>query len=163
MGYIFDLDQTIVDSSIAEEYRKQRNWTTVYSMVPRFRVYEGINEVLGILRKKGEKVCVVTSSPEKYCRAVLKEFGIQAYATVCYHDTKHHKPSPEPILRAVEILRENPEDVVSIGDAENDIIASRKAGVISCLALWGRQSDRMEVGADYIFRTVHDLREYVSK
>ena len=163
MAYIFDLDQTIVDSSIAERYRNQRQWSTVYTLIPQFRLYEGLDEIFKILHERGEKICVVTSSPEKYCRTVLKQFNIRADCIVCYHDTKFHKPHPDPILKAVELLGGSPQDIISIGDVEKDIVASNAAGVISCLALWGGQAAdaNSNVAADYVFETVADLKQYI--
>lgn len=161
MAYIFDLDQTIVDSSIAEGYRKQREWRTVYLLIPQFRVYEGIDEIFEILHEKGERICVVTSSPRNYCEAVLRQFGIRVDGLVCYHDTKLHKPHPDPIIEAVKLLGEDPENVVSVGDEEKDVIASKAAGVISCLALWGSQAGNVNVAVDYVFEKVADLKEYI--
>lgn len=161
MGYIFDLDQTIVDSSIAEDYRRLREWPKVFSLIPRFKLYEGIDEIFQILHGKGEKICVATSSPANYCRNVLKQSGLRTDFLVCYHDTKQHKPHPAPILRAAELLGDNMKDIISIGDSEKDIAASNAAGVISCLALWGKYADNASASADYVFYTVDELKNYI--
>lgn len=161
MTYIFDLDQTIVDSSIAEVYRRKREWGRVYLLIPQFKLYDGLREVFNILRERGEKICVVTSSPKKYCNMVLKHFDICVDCAVCYHDTKLHKPNPDPIIKAIELLGEKPENIASIGDDENDIIASNAAGVISCLAYWGRKCHGVNVDADYKFGSVEELKEFI--
>ena len=67
MGVIFDLDQTIIDSSIAYEYRKNRNWTKVYTLIPKMKPYEKVVELIKILISQGTEVAVVTSSPRTYC------------------------------------------------------------------------------------------------
>ncbi len=54
MAYIFDLDQTLVDSSIAEQYRNQGEWKSVFSMISQFELYEGIDDVFRILHEKKE-------------------------------------------------------------------------------------------------------------
>lgn len=41
-GLILDLDQTLVDSSVATEARRCRDWQRVYSLIPSFRMYQGI-------------------------------------------------------------------------------------------------------------------------
>ena len=38
-GLIFDLDMTLVDSSIAETARKNRRWGDVYNLIPQFTLY----------------------------------------------------------------------------------------------------------------------------
>lgn len=161
MAYIFDLDQTIVNSSIAEEYRRKGEWKIVYSLIPEFYVYEGIYDIFEILHSKNEKICVVTSSPKNYCDLVLNHFNIRVNNMVCYHDTKSHKPHPEPINKAIELLGESPQKIVSIGDSDKDVLAANAAGVISCLALWGRQTDENKVSADYTFESVADLKKFI--
>lgn len=161
MTYIFDLDQTIVDSSVAEKYREQREWGTVRTLIPKFKLYDGIDEIFKLLHERGERICVVTSSPESYCKSVLRHFNINVDCTVCYHDTKKHKPNPEPIIKAIELLGETPSNIISVGDAESDIIASKRAGVVSCLANWGRTQSNIDTIADYVFDSVKDLKNYI--
>lgn len=162
MAYIFDLDQTIVNSSIAEEYRRRGMWNIVYSLIPEFYVYEGIYDIFDILHAKNEKICVVTSSPQKYCESVLTQFKIRVNNMVCYHDTKLHKPHPDPINKAISLLGEDPQKIVSIGDADKDVLAAKAAGVISCLALWGRGKGEIMASADYTFKSVADLKKFIT-
>ncbi|GAB4219388.1 MAG: pyrophosphatase PpaX [Candidatus Microgenomates bacterium] len=61
--------------------------------------------------------------------SVLKEFENNFKVVVYFDDTKNHKPNPEPILFALRKLKLKPSEVVYIGDAESDIIASKAAGV----------------------------------
>lgn len=162
MGVIFDLDLTIVDSRIAEEYRIKREWNKVYSLIPQMKIYDGIIELINTLQATNINIAIVTSSPRPYCEKILNFFEISNVVTVCYHDTKLHKPNPEPIFKAIELLSENPKNIYSIGDEEKDIIASKCAGVISCFALWGRNSPICE-DADYYFNTVEELRKFLLK
>ena len=60
-------------------------------------------------------------------------------------------------------MNENGNNVISIGDADNDIIASNKAGVISCLALWGREDKSRSENADIVFENVEELKNYILK
>ncbi|GAA5578824.1 hypothetical protein Pgin02_01853 [Porphyromonas gingivalis] len=48
---IFDLDLTLVDTSVLEELRKKRNWNTVYSLIPSTSLYDGIREILDVIQK----------------------------------------------------------------------------------------------------------------
>ena len=87
MGVIFDLDQTIIDSSIAYEERKNRNWQNVYSLIPKMTPYHGVIKLIHTLLAYGIKVAIVTSSPRPYCEKILDYFGITGVITVCYRDT----------------------------------------------------------------------------
>lgn len=161
MGIIFDLDQTLVDSSIAYKARKNRNWSEVYSLINQFNSYEGIDEIIKLLKKNNIPMCVVTSSPESYCKKVLSKFGWSFMEKVCYHDTHKHKPNPEPILKGIEKLNCNKKDILSVGDDYNDIKAANASGVVSILSTWGRNCDIVEQGADYVCNTVEDLKKII--
>ncbi|SFW84046.1 HAD family hydrolase [Chitinophaga sancti] len=137
MGLIFDLDQTIIDSSLAESYRSARNWSAVYSTIGNFTVYEGIVDILGDAKAKGIKICIVTSSPSTYCNRVLSHFNIPHDYTVCYHDTTRRKPHPEPILKGLQYLNLPANKVLSFGDRDIDIVASNAAKVASVACTWG--------------------------
>lgn len=144
MGVIFDLDQTIIDSRIAYEKRKNGDWKAAYALIPQMRPYYGVVELIHRLLEDGIKVAIVTSSPRSYCERVLSFLGITDVITVCYHDTEHHKPDPEPILKAISRMgNQEGRRIVAIGDEEKDVIAAKRAGVISVLAYWGNYESYM--------------------
>lgn len=43
---IFDVDQTLVDTSCLEHERHICNWSQVYQLIPQARLFEGLEEVL---------------------------------------------------------------------------------------------------------------------
>lgn len=49
-GIIFDLDQTLVDSNVAKPYRSAHNWSIVYSLIPKFILYEAYDKVFEFIR-----------------------------------------------------------------------------------------------------------------
>ena len=48
---IFDLDLTLVDTTLAEPYRSNRDWNGAYSVLPQCTVYEGLQEVFDVICK----------------------------------------------------------------------------------------------------------------
>jgi pyrophosphatase PpaX len=58
-------------------------------------------------------------------------------AVVTAEDTERHKPGPEPILHALELLGGTPSDAVYVGDARYDVLAARAAGVAAVAVTWG--------------------------
>ncbi|MDU1890604.1 MAG: HAD-IA family hydrolase [Dysgonomonas sp.] len=136
-GVIFDLDQTLIDTSIAESMRNQRNWDEVYGLVPFFQMYEGVKEVLNYLQDNKIKVGVVTNSPSKYAKMVLDYFQIAYNSLIAYHDVKNRKPHPEPMLKVTELMGLNTEDVISFGDKAADIESSNNAKILSVACIWG--------------------------
>lgn len=163
MGVIFDLDQTLIESHTAEQYRKARKWDIVYGMVPKLVPFEGIHELLSELNLNSIPYGIVTSSPTSYCSRIIKHWNWNVHFTVCYHDTARRKPSPDPIDLAVRKLELPKESIISIGDDPNDIIASKSAGITSAGALWGAKDRTALINSNpnYLFETIEEMTEFL--
>lgn len=133
---IFDLDLTLVDSSIAEEARRGRNWPLVYSLIPHFKLYDGMQEVFDYLRKSEIEAAIVSTAPATYVRKVIDYFSIPVHTVIGYHDAPR-KPSPDGMIKAMDEMDATPADTISFGDRSIDIIASKAAGIKSVGCLWG--------------------------
>jgi pyrophosphatase PpaX len=48
-----------------------------------------------------------------------------------------HKPAPEPVLLALELLQVRADEAVFVGDSPHDVHAGNAAGVDTIAALWG--------------------------
>jgi len=161
MGILIDLDQNLINSQAAEQFRRKKQWTEVYKMIPQLCPYPGISELLQELKTNDVPICIVTSSPRPYCEKVVKYWAWQVDATVCYHDTTNHKPHPEPIQKGLRSLGLEPKNAIAIGDAAKDTQAARAAGVLSIGTFWGSlEKDLLEASKpDIVCLTVKDLRE----
>lgn len=138
MFVIFDLDMTLVNSKVGENFRKQREWAEVYRLIPSFSLYAGIDQVINFLRENNIGYGIVTSSPKPYCDKVINYFGLEPEFSICFHDTTSRKPSPEPINLALSKI-EKGKKVYSLGDRDIDIYASKAAKVVSIGCLWGSE------------------------
>lgn len=149
---IFDLDQTLVDSSTSSQERKNRNWSNVYSMIPNFILYDGCREVFKYINEHGIKVALVSTAPNVYVTKVAAYYQIPQNVIIGYHDAKPIKPHPASFLKAIELLGETPKNIISFGDRLIDIQAAQAANVISVACLWGSQevSQLNQSKADYI-------------
>lgn len=165
MGLIFDLDQTLIDSSCADELRKNRKWSSVYNLISQFRLYPNIVESLSLFRSRGIKICIVTSSPRPYCEKVVKFWKIPCDSMVCYHDTSRRKPYPDPIYKGLELLGNKTDMALSFGDRDIDILASNNAGVKSVACLWGSlDTDSLrKANPHYILNSPDELVSFVLK
>ncbi|NCT74069.1 MAG: HAD family hydrolase [Chitinophagaceae bacterium] len=139
MNLIFDLDLTLIDSKIAEPYRRGSTWQKAYSLIPSFTEYKGMKAVFDYIHDRGFPYCIVTSSPSTYCNKVCSQWGFNPKYMVCFHDTKLKKPHPEPINLALSKLKAEPDQAISFGDKDSDIIASNAANVPSVACLWGAE------------------------
>ena len=68
---------------------------------------------------------------------------------VGYHDAHPIKPHPAPMLKALELMNEKAEDVLSFGDRAIDMIAAKKAGIKAIACLWGTKERSMLLGTAY--------------
>ena len=148
-GVIFDLDLTLVDTTLLENARKTRNWHEAYRLIPYTSMYAGIQEVLEYIKAQGIKMAIVSSSPHPYVERIVGHYQIPARFIVGYHDAHPVKPYPAPMLKALELMDENAEDVLSFGDRAIDMVASKKAGIKAIACLWGTKERSMLLGTAY--------------
>jgi pyrophosphatase PpaX len=101
---------------------------------------QGIVPVLDRLRDEGRTLGVVTAKRRATVQLAFDRLGIEDYFDVVVgaDDSPRHKPNPDPILLALELLEARPQDAVYVGDAPFDIIAAKAAGVHSVAVTWGR-------------------------
>ena len=158
-GVIFDLDQTLVDTSISEGYRRDRNWSKVYGLTSSFQLYDGISIVLKYLTDNNIRICIVTASQGKYAKKVLDFFNIPFDYLVDYYSTARKKPFPEPMLKALELFNLSPDEVISFGDRKIDIISSESAHIKSAACMWGTNEKRLLIdsSATYFIHEPQDI------
>ena len=148
-GVIFDLDLTLVDTTTLENARKMRNWHEAYRLIPYTSMYAGIQEVLDQIKAQGIKMAIVSSSPRPYVERIVDYYQIPASFIVGYHDAHPVKPHPAPMLKALELMNEKAEDILSFGDRAIDMIASKRAGIKAIACLWGTKERSMLLGTAY--------------
>jgi pyrophosphatase PpaX len=101
--------------------------------------YPGVVEPVRALKERGVKLGVVTSKMPWSTRRGLELCGFDGMfdALVTAQDVEKHKPDPEPVLRALEILQSRADETVFVGDSPHDMAAGRGAGVKTAAVLWG--------------------------
>lgn len=113
------------------------------------RLFDGVEAVLQELTRKGIPLGIITSKTHEEYNHDFRPFGLEKYfgTVICVSDVKHPKPSPESMLRYMELTGASAEEVLYIGDTQYDLQCAKNAGADFALALWGAAS-RYE-GADY--------------
>ena len=158
---IFDLDLTLVDSTLAEQARSERNWTEAYSLIPKFIVYDGLMPIFDLIRKHNIKASIVSTSPRAYVEKVVNYFQLPIQWIVGYHDAKPHKPNAAPMLRALEMMNEQAANTISFGDRVIDIQASNAANIESVACFWGTK-ERIELVHSAYRHAIIEPREIVT-
>ncbi len=146
---IFDLDLTLVDTTCLENARHTRNWGEAYSLIPKTKLYDGIEPVLDIIRKNDINAAIVSTSPRPYVEKIVDYYQIPAKWIVSYHDAKPIKPHPAQMLMALQLMQASAKDTVSFGDRAIDIAASNAAGIESVACLWGTKERTALLASSY--------------
>lgn len=131
-------------------------------------VYPGIQELLAGLKTDGYKLYVATSKPEIYAKQILEHFGLAEYFEMIggadMEETRVHKGDViRYVLESCQLT--NPDEIVMVGDRENDMNGAKQNGIESVGVLYGYGSrEELEsAGACHIAADVKELGEVLRK
>jgi pyrophosphatase PpaX len=101
--------------------------------------FPGMVDVLAQLTREGRRLGVVSAKQGRTVRQAFESAGIGTFFDVVVgsDDTDRHKPDPEPVLKALELLEAHPGEAAYVGDSPFDVAAARAAGVFSVAVGWG--------------------------
>lgn len=122
--------------------------------------YEGANDIVKKLRTAGYKLGIVTSGPSAAEYLAGQGIADNFDVIVGGNDVKEHKPSPIPVIAALNALGIKPKEAVMIGDLQVDIIAARAAGLRATIGIthgFGTAKMLTDAGADYIIHSFKEL------
>jgi pyrophosphatase PpaX len=140
-------------------------WSHLYhaTLADSIRVYPGIKEILREMHAAGMRLGVVTLQTREEMRQTRKVILLDEWVDVwvALDDTLQPKPSPEPVILAIDMLELHPERTVIVGDSIKDMRAGRAAGIGTGAALWGsiEVEQLLAFQPDFIFHQPTDLRK----
>lgn len=111
--------------------------------------YDGIIDVVNILKKSGRKLLVCTNKPDKAAKGMVEAiFGKNAFDVIQGAvDGKPTKPDPTVPLEILNSLNIAPEKAVWIGDSDVDILSAENLGCKSIAVTWGFRSRESLINA----------------
>lgn len=114
-------------------------------------LYPHFLDVLEWAEEKGLKMAVVTGGDRERVIRSLQSYGIDKYfdVVVTSDEVQFTKPSPEPYLRAAELLGVEPAQCVVIENAPLGILSARAAGM-KCIAVTTTLSPAYLKNADVV-------------
>jgi len=126
------------------------------------KVYDGIRELLQLLKERKRTIILATSKPELYAKQILEHFQLSSYFDfIAGSELDGRRVNKDEVicyaLNGCNIY--DLSKVIMIGDREYDVFGAHKQGIKSIGVLYG-YGDRNELenaGADYILETVADL------
>lgn len=128
------------------------------------KLYPKFKEVIEAIHSNGVLCGIASSKMRKQYEIDFLKTDLEKYmdAVVLAEDTENHKPHPEPLFKAAEILGISPSEAIYIGDTYFDFVASKEAGMDFGLALWGAYSTE-GIEADYVFNDTNDILNLLEK
>lgn len=147
-----------------EFYRERYSAIGLYENRP----YDGIYEMLELLRSHGKILAVASSKPECFVKEILKHFDLAKYFAVVVGselDGKRTRKADviEEALRRLN-CQEHRECVLMVGDRSYDVEGAKECG-LQCIGAafgYGSREELQKAGAVYIAQKVEDLSILVS-
>jgi pyrophosphatase PpaX len=124
--------------------------------------FEGVEELVETLSEQGRKLGIVTAKGRRTVDLAFAVLSLERYfdAVVTADMTDRHKPDPDPVLKALELLESEPAQAAFVGDSPYDIAAGKAAGVFTVAVSWGKihpEERLVEAGADVLVHTPQEL------
>ena len=149
-----------------EQYRKRFSTVGLLENA----VYDGIPELLEKLREHGYVLAVATSKPEEYAKRIADKFDFAKYFAGIYGATMDGS-----LIRKADVIRyaldnlgverKNYDQVVMVGDRNNDIYGAKENGiqVIGVLYGYGDLAELQSAGADYIAKMPEEIAQIIGR
>ena len=113
------------------------------------------------IKMRGIKLGIVTDAPQLKAWMRLTELKLQDFfdVVVAFGEVQETKPSKLPFLRALELLKEKPENVLMVGDMPHkDIVGAKAVGIKTCFARYGCTIRPMpKTDADYEINSIEEI------
>ena len=114
------------------------------------RVYDGIYELLDLLKKKGYKLGVATYKRQDYAIDLMKHFGFDKYFdSICGADNENKLKKFDILQNCMKELGNKKEETILIGDSYHDGAAAIQMGVSFIGVTYG-----------FGFKTKEEVEEY---
>ena len=128
-------------------------------------VFPGITELLDKIKVSGMQLALFTGVEKKMMEYTLTPFKLSEYfeVRITADDIKKSKPDPEGINLALSRINASPDESMYVGDSPADIIAGKRAGVMTGAALWSPENrgDPTTEHPDHEFRSVQQLSDFL--
>ena len=134
----------------------------IFSKINKATVFEGIYELIDILKNK-YALAVVSGSDKAVVKELIGRFFPDTFSVmVTGNDVKEGKPSPLSYLKAVEMLKVRKDECIVIENAPLGVESAKRAGLF-CIAIPTYVEPELLKNADIVLPNHARLKEYISK
>lgn len=130
------------------------------------KLYDGVKEMLEILKNNGVKILVATSKPEKFAKIILDYFDIAKYfdfiGGAAMDGSRVNKDDVIAYTLKNSDIKEA-DTCIMVGDRLHDVLGAKALTIPSIGVLYGYGSEEelIEAGADYIAKTPLEILDYI--
>lgn len=118
------------------------------------RPYDGVPELIHLLKEKGYKLAVLSNKPHIQCIEVVEKLYGKGIFDYIQGNTPEiaRKPSPDGAIIIANALNIRPCDFLYVGDTATDMTTGNGAGMNTVGVLWGYRDEKelTNAGAKYI-------------
>jgi phosphoglycolate phosphatase len=126
----------------------------------RTRPYEGIPEMLQVLRQAGIRCAVLSNKAHEFVVTMISHFfGEKVFEFILGGGKFPLKPDPSGALHIAASLSLPPREFVLIGDSDVDMKTAGNAGMFGIGATWGfrTREELLQNGAQFLAETPGDI------
>lgn len=152
-----------IDYSVELSEKLKKNYPDYYFEYEGIKPFPYLRDLLSILKDRGRKVAIVSSTDRAHIEAALSRMGLSVFidTIISGSDVQNKKPSPEPYLKGLEALSVDKQDAVVIEDSPTGIQSAVNAG-IDCIGFEGSEVKQDTEKASIIIASYKEMIEAIN-
>ena len=130
------------------------------------KLYPGIRELLGDLKKRGIKIAIVSNKMDPAVKILNNDyFSGMMDAALGESEAVPKKPAPDMVFKAMEELGVTKDEAVYVGYSDVDIKTAENCGLPCISVTWGFRDTEflLEHGATHLVNTPAEILNLVSE
>jgi len=160
---IYNMSKEDADKAV-EKYRE--NYKENKAML-KYKVYEGVENMLKNLKSQKYTVCLATAKPKEFAQIILDSANLSKYFDVIngasFDASKRTKTAV--IKDTIEKNNFKKEEILMVGDRENDVTGAKNNGieVLGVTYGYGDEKELKDAGCKNIVNTPDEVLEFIVK
>lgn len=121
--------------------------------------YEGVNELISLLKERGVKTAVVSNKLHAAVVGLCEDYFKDIDCAIGVSVEEERKPNPVNVLKVLDTFGVSADECIYVGDSEVDVQTAHNASLKCIGVTWGFRDEKelIENGADFIAHTATEL------
>ncbi len=124
-------------------------------------------ELLTYLKENEYEMGIVTSKLKVAAHLGLKVCEMEQFfdVVICGEDVEKHKPHPEPLLKACELMQVTHDNLIYVGDTVGDVMSAKNMGTFSIAYISSTFNEKAirEVSPSRIIYDLNEIKEILKE